>query len=77
MISFECFLSSQIGVGCLCLVRVDVTPNQLLSPVVVSAIDTLQGLPISPSTAPSDDRFVFVYSATLFQRMADHVTHGP
>jgi hypothetical protein len=53
-----------------------VTPNQL-SPVVVSVIDTLQGLPISPSNAPSDDHFVFVYSAALFQPMADHVTHGP
>lgn len=45
-----------------------VTPNQL-SPVEVSVIDTLQGLPISPSNVPSDDHFIFVYSAALFQPM--------
>lgn len=33
-----------------------VTPNQL-SPVEVLVIDTLQGLPISPSNTPSDDHF--------------------
>jgi len=58
------------------LCKSGVTLNQL-SPVVVSVIDTLQGLPISPSNALSDDHFVFVYSAAVFQPMADHVTHGP
>jgi hypothetical protein len=37
---------------------------------VVSVFDTLQGLPISPSNAHSDDHFVFVYSGALFQPMA-------
>ena len=53
-----------------------VTPNQL-SLVVISVIDAPQGLPISPSKAPSDDHFVFAYSAALFQPMADQVTYGP
>lgn len=76
MISFECFFLSQTRHWVPVLGKSGVTPNQL-SPVVVSVIDTLQGLPISPSNAPSDDRFVFVYPAALFQPMADHVTHGP
>ena len=75
MISFECF--SQLNPRWVpVLGKSGVTPNQL-SPVVVSGIDTLQGLPISPSHAPFDDHFVFVYSAALFQPMADRVTHGP
>ncbi len=74
MISFECF--SQLNPRWVpVLGKSGVTPNQL-SPVVVSVID-IQGLPISPSNAPSDDHFVSAYSGALFQPLADHVTQEP
>jgi hypothetical protein len=52
-----------------------VTPIQL-SPVVVSVIDTLQGLPISPSNAPP---MIILYPSTQAPSLniGDHVTHRP